>query len=149
MDPLAQGRLRVLPPTLLNLVLLLWRLWWLLTALVWFDFLLFKRGVLVVLQRLDFRDLGLGLDLRSSCSSCPTNENQVIHKSRRSRSLGLCVRISYLPPELWVKNLEEMLRFSLELWLVLLGLPVTAQISHPLTNRFWFLPVGSWLPGRT
>lgn len=55
----------------------------------------------------------------------------MIHRSRSSRSSGLCVRISYLPPEFWVKNLEEMLRFSLELWLVLLGLPVTAQISHP------------------
>lgn len=55
----------------------------------------------------------------------------MIHRSRSSRFSGLCVRISYLPPELWVKNLEEMLRFSLELWLVLLGLPVTAQISHP------------------
>lgn len=83
---------RVLPPALLNLVPLLW---WLLTALVWFGFLLFNRGVLVVLQRLDFRDLGLGLglDLRSSCSSCPTKENQVIRRSRSrsSRFSGLCV----------------------------------------------------------
>ena len=43
--------------------------------------------------------------------------------------------VSDLPSELLVKNREEMLRFSLELWLVLLGLPVTAPFNQPLKVR--------------
>lgn len=36
----------------------------------------------------------------------------------------------YLPTEFWERNLEEMLRLSLELCDALLGLPVNTQFTH-------------------
>lgn len=53
----------------------------------------------------------------------------------RTEPAGVGVVTAYLPPDPLVKNLEEMLRFSLELWLVLLGLPVSAQLKNPLKMR--------------
>lgn len=41
----------------------------------------------------------------------------------------------HLAAELWERNLEEMLRLSLELWDVLLGLPVNTHITWSLKHR--------------
>lgn len=40
----------------------------------------------------------------------------------------------HLAAELWERNLEEMLRLSLELWDVLLGLPVNTHITWSLKH---------------
>lgn len=42
----------------------------------------------------------------------------------------------HLAAELWERNLEEMLRLSLELWDVLLGLPVNTHITWSLKHRY-------------
>lgn len=41
----------------------------------------------------------------------------------------------HLAAELWERNLEEMLRLSLELWDVLLGLPINTHITLSLKHR--------------